>query len=98
MRKSPDYYRAKLREIDPSDGISKAEAVIIAQNYLLDHGLDRECDLTRSTVGESGLHENCWAVSFDATSKVKAESGLNWYALDIDKKTGQIKSSGWGPT
>ena len=106
MAKSSDYYRAQLRQIDFSDGVSKDEAIVIAQNHLIDGGADEEVLLSKPSVEDSRFTVDgagrplapCWMVRFDATLKVRLESGLKWYSVDIDKKTGQIKVSGWGPS
>ena len=106
MAKSADDYRAQLKHIDLSDGVSKEEAIIIAQNNLIDDGTDKEVSLSRPSVKNSDFTLDgaghplppCWEVRFNATWKVRLESGLKWVRVLIDKKTGQIKSSGWGPS
>lgn len=106
MAKSPDDYRAKLQQVDRTDGISKEEAIIIAQNHLIDGGADKEVTLSKPSIGDSRFTVDgagrplapCWEVRFNATWKVQLESGLKWAAVDVDKKTGQIKVSGWGPS
>jgi hypothetical protein len=103
---SPEDYRNKLKAVDSSDGISKEEAIIIAQNNLIDDGTDKEVSLSSPSVKDSHFTVNgaghplppCWEVRFNATWKVRLESGLKWVRVLIDKKTGQVKSSGWGPS
>ena len=106
MGRSPDYYRAQLKLVDLSDGVSKDEAIIIAQNNLIDDGTDKEVSLSRPSVEDSRFTVDgagrplapCWEVRFNANWKVQLESGLKWVRVLVDKKTGQIKSSGWGPS
>ena len=103
---TPEQYKARLKTVDLSDGVSKEEAIIIAQNHLIDGGADKEVSLSRPSVKNSDFTLDgaghplppCWEVRFNATWKVRLESGLKWYEVHIDKKTGQIKSSGWGPS
>ncbi len=106
MAKSPDDYRAKLQQVNFADGISKEEAVIIAQNNLIDDGTDKSCVLSRFSVKDTGFTVDgagrplapCWEVRFNATLKTQLRSGLKWFSVLVDKKTGQIKVSGWGPS
>ena len=55
MDKTPEYYKAKLKEVDVSDGVNKEEAIIIAQNHLLEHGLEKKCSLSRPRIGDSAF-------------------------------------------
>ncbi len=106
MAKSSDYYRAQLQQVNLTDGVSKEEAVIIAQNNLIDDGTDKSCVLSQPSVKDSRFTVDgaghplapCWEVRFDATWKTRLRSGLKWFRVLVDKKTGQIKSSGWGPS
>lgn len=106
MAKSPDYYRAQLKLVNLADGVSEDEAIIIAQNNLIDDGTDKFCVLSRSSVRDTGFTVDgaghplapCWEVRFDATWKMRLRSGLKWFSVLVDKKTGQIKVSGWGPS
>ena len=97
MAKSPDYYRAQLQEVNFSDGVSKEEAIVIAQNYLIDEKADKAFAITRPRVSESKLIDGCWAVSFPRTLRETLQHGPLWSVVDIDKKTGKIKSSGGWP-
>lgn len=91
--------KAKMKNIDKSDGISKAEAIVIAQNYLIDEDYsDKDVIIYKATVTDSQLVTNCWRVIFNATRKTILENGLKWFAIDVDKNTGEIKSQGWGPS
>ena len=102
----PEDYRNKLKSVDPSNGISKEEAMIIAQNDLIDDGTDKFCALSKPSIGDSRFTVDgtghtlppCWEVHFNATLKMRLKSGLRWFRVLIDKKTGQVESSGWGPS
>lgn len=101
MAERQDYVsqvKEKFKNINLSDGVSKEEAVIIAQNDMIDDGGADKVYLTKPKVSESGLLEDCWYVGFDVRSKVRFRNGLQWYSIHIDKKTGEIKSRGWGPS
>ncbi|MDD2751565.1 MAG: hypothetical protein PHN59_00330 [Candidatus Omnitrophica bacterium] len=101
MAERPDYrtqIKDKFSRLDLSDGVSKEEAVVIAQNYLIEKGIDKDCNIMKPEVKESQLVDNCWAVGFNAIAKVRSESGLEWFALHIDRTTGEIKGQGWGPS
>lgn len=106
MAKSPDSYKAKLQQVNFSDGVSKEEAIVIAQNNVIDDGTDKFCVLSRPSIEDSRFTVDgaghplapCWEVRFNATLKMRLKSDLKWFRVLVDKKTGQIKSSGWGPS
>ena len=98
-KKKVDIIREKLKNIDFSDGINKEEAIIITQNYLIDKGFKLEnIDVLKPTVDQSGLYDDCWVVIFNASFHVRHGQGLKWYSLDIDKKLGEVRVEGWGPS
>ncbi len=98
MAKSPDDYRAKLQQVNLSDGASKEEAIVIAQNYLLRNAYKDGYKISRPRVNDSTIVKDCWAVVFPTTWSVKLGQGLKWLEVDVDKTTGEIKSVGWGPS
>lgn len=98
MEKSPDHDKAQPQQVNTSDGISKEEAVIVAKKYLVEKGYREGYVISKPTVTESSVVEGCWTVSFPTTWRVRMEQGLKWLAVDVDKKTGQIRSAGWGPS
>ena len=103
MDRSPDYYRARLKEVDLTDGVNKEEAIIIAQNYLIEQGYfwkgsQKEIAIEKPKVDDSPLIKESWVVGFPTTWRERLESGLTWLVIHIDKKTGQIKSEGWRPS
>ena len=97
MKQSPEYYRAQLQRINLSDGVSKEEAIVIAQNYLIDQEADKDFALSRPKVRDSKVIDGCWTVSFPRTLQKMLRYGPLWSVIEIDKRTGQIKSSGGWP-
>ncbi len=90
----------KYNRINFSDGINKDEAIIIAQHSIVtdeENNWKDNLKVASAEVDNSGLDEGWWAVGFDATLSFKSRTGLRWFTIHIDKKTGEIKSKGWGP-
>lgn len=102
MGETSDYktrIKAKLRNIDISDGVNQKEAIIIAQNYLIDEGLDKICAIsTGKVVGDLYNNPEYWHVSFSTTQNVKWKQGLKWASVYVSKKTGEAKYGGEGPS
>ena len=93
--------KENFKNINLTDGVSKEEAIIIAQYELIkgnDGGKRWGLNIRKPRVEESELVKRCWAVIFDANLKVRMQSGLKWYTFHIDKNTGEIKIQGWGPS
>lgn len=94
--------KESFQKINFNDGINKDEAVLIAQNDLISDGIElNNLNIKKPQVEESGFKAqigDCWAVIFNANLNMKAKSGLKWYTMHIDKKTGEIKARGWGPS
>jgi hypothetical protein len=93
-----DYAKLNL-----TDGVNKEEALVIAQNFIINDSstLSSNVNIRSGEVGESGLKEvvgDCWAVGFDAIAKFRRQTGLKWFTVHIDKLTGEIKTTGWGPS
>ena len=102
MGKKMDYreeIKEKLRDVDIHDGINKEEAIIIAQNDIISNNIgDSKLNIHKPKVVESQLVEGCWRVIFKARFSVKMKNWLFWYVVEVDKKSGEIKSHGWGPS
>lgn len=86
-----------------ADGVSKEEAFVIAQYFIINDSstLSSNVNLGSGKVMESGLKNvigDCWAVNFSAQSKFRRQTGLKWFDVHIDKLTGKIKTTGWGPS
>lgn len=109
MEERSDYkaeIKEKYRQINLSDGVSKEEAIIIAQNYLIDEGLDKNYIISKPTVEDFEFSQwNEWRIIFKAKygESIKQANifGLLgifkwWISVNVHKKTGEIKSVG-GP-
>lgn len=93
--------REKKKSINLSDGVSREEAIIIAQNYLIDIEKDKICVLKSAEhFGENDPYwdQNGWHISFKLTAKERARNKLEWLAVVVDKKTGEAKIGSWGPS
>lgn len=93
--------KEKMKTVDFSDGVSKEEAIIIAQNHLLETEWGKSCDLKSVEVfGENDSYwdKNSWHISFKLILKERLKSGLEWTVLNVDKKTGKVTSGGEGPS
>lgn len=102
---TPEQCKTRLKTIDLSDGISKEEAIIIAQNYSIDEGSEKFYILSRPSVKDSSFTVDgagrplapCWEVRFPTMWRVRLKQGLLWGTVLIDKQTGHVKGSGAGP-
>lgn len=94
-----EQVKEKYKNINLSDGVNKEEAIIIAQNYLIREELDKICDIaTGEVVGDMYNNSEYWHVSFSTTHKVKGEQGLKWASVYVNKRTGEVKYGGEGPS
>ena len=100
MARSLESYRAKLKDINLADGVSKEEAMIIAQNNLIDDGTDKFCVLSRPSVGDSDSPVDgagrplgpCWTVSFNATWTMRLKSGLKWFIVYLSSANFKLRT------
>ena len=100
MGEKPDYkavIKEKLKEVDIADGVSKEEAIILAQNYLLSENLDKILIVSKPHVKNYPFKENFWHVSFPTTFELKLR-GLKWGSALVDKKIGKVEYIGEGPS
>ena len=98
-------YKAQIKEkfknIDLSDGVDKEEAIIIAQNHIIEENLDKVYDLrSANIIAENDPYwpPGKWYVSFDVISRDWLKRGLKWGTLNVDKKSGKVGDSGGGPS
>lgn len=97
MGDNNDIIKSKMNMIDFSKQITKEEAIIIAQNYMIGKG----CDVGSAKIfGEhdSFLSDKSWHITFNTSLKVRWQTGLKWDTVDVDKKTGQVVGTGSGPS
>lgn len=104
MGERPDYklqIKEKFQKINLSDGVSKEEATIIAQNALIENGGDKDCIISSAEVfaeDDSYRDKNYWHISFKTTSRFRSRTGLEWITTNVNKKTGEMVGGGAGPS
>ena len=104
MGDKPDYksqIKEKFKEIDLSDGVSKEEAIVIAQNALIENGGDKDCILSSAKIfaeDDPYWNKDWWHISFKTTLKFRSRTGLEWIIGNVNKKTGEITAGGGGPS
>ncbi|MFH1202249.1 MAG: hypothetical protein V1674_05105 [Candidatus Omnitrophota bacterium] len=81
-------------KVDLSDGVNKEEAIILAKNYLIHKGLEKNVIIFKAKVRESRLFKECWTVYFPPSPNIRARIPFD-FVVDVDKKTGEIKLAGW---
>lgn len=104
MGEKPDYkteIREKFEKINLEDGVSKEEAIIAAQNYMLEN--DGEADYIISSgeifaENDPYWNKESWHISFKTKSSFRVRTGMEWAVLNVDKKTGKVTSGGGGPS
>lgn len=109
MGESPNYkveIKEKYKQLNLSDGVTKEEAIIIAQNYMIEERLDKSYAILKPAVEDFEFSQwNEWRVIFKARyiESIKQANifGLIgifkwWISVNVHKKTGEIKSVG-GP-
>lgn len=92
--------KEKFRGVNLADGVDEEEAVIIAQNDLIETGDDKNCVISSAKVfGQNDPYwsKDSWHVSFRTAFRERMRSGLKWVTVNVDKKTGKITSGGGGP-
>lgn len=91
--------KEKVKQIDFSNGVSKEDAIVIAQNYLIEEKLDEMCVISKAEViGDLYRNPEYWHVSFPTTLRVKLKQGLKWLSVYVHKTTGKVKYGGEGPS
>lgn len=97
-------YIAKIKEqfknINFSDGVGKEDAIIIAQNYMINEGANfyKDFNILKPIVEEDSMSSEDWIVGFPTRKEFRLKTGLQWNAMYINKKTGKVKYSGEGPS
>jgi hypothetical protein len=104
MGDTPNYkeqIKEKYKKIDLSDGVSREEAIVIAQNYLIEKGIDKDYNLKSAHIfGENDPFwgKNSWHISFYIKLGERLRTGLKWCSFHVDKKTGFVSGGGCGPS
>ncbi len=92
----------KLDSVDSLNGVNKEEAILIAQNYLIEEGLDKGYVIRKPSVKDYGAE---WEVVFNATyaesmKKANIFGALGifkwWISVGVNKGNGAVTSVG-GP-
>lgn len=93
-----DYYKEKLKGVSISDGVNKEEAIILAQNYIID---DRKLKIMyivqKPKIYETRLSEGYWEVQFPLRWKYGIGPLRRWGVLYVDIKTGEVEGGGQAP-
>jgi hypothetical protein len=90
-----DYYREKLKEVNISDGVSKEEAITLAQNYVIDmieKGEDffRKLGISKPRLSEDPDFKEDWIISFP----MRYGFLKTWNVIYVNKKTGKVVDGG----
>lgn len=93
-----DEIKKEYSMIDRTNGVSNEEAIVIAKYYVVANEDYKTIQLKQFQIDTSGFNPAWVVVSFDATGKYKRESGLQWFAVHIERSSGEIKVRGWGPS
>jgi len=109
-------YKTQIKEnykkVDLSDGVNKEEAIIIAQNYMVEQKEDfwKVFKLSKPQVIDvdlndpifrkldSTIYRENWIISFPTTLKFRWKTGLKWNTIYVNKTTGKVLYSGEGPS
>lgn len=99
MAENPyNYYREKLKEVDVSDGVSKEEAIIIAQNYVIDKiqegkSFYKKLVISKSSILKEWESEKDWAITVPISRGLALISPAE-YILFVNKTTRQVTLGG----
>ncbi len=94
-----DYYREKLKEVDLSDGVSEYEAIIIAQNYVINGIENGEGFYKKLGISKAKISEDHWDIEHfpdDWVVLFPMRYGIfkTWSAYYVNKHTGKVVGGG----
>lgn len=98
--RSLDYnsYKEKLKEVNISDGVSEEEAIILAQNYIVnDEELKTMCLVHKPKIDERRLSEGYWRIQFPLRWKYGVGWLRRWVIFYVNIRTGEVKEGGQTP-
>jgi hypothetical protein len=104
MGERTDYrteIKEKFKKINLSDGVSKEEAIIIAQNYMLENNGEEDYIIPSAEIfaeNDPYWSKESWHISFKTKLKFRLRTSLEWMVVNVDKKTGKVTSGGGGPS
>lgn len=84
-----EFIAQEFSKIIYSDGIDKKEAIILAQKYIIDKGLDKDYDVSGIAIAGT-IDKNVWEVWFRTQPTTKTGEKI----IAIDKITGEVKDKG----
>ncbi|MEW6008871.1 MAG: hypothetical protein AB1629_04475 [Candidatus Omnitrophota bacterium] len=101
MGEKSDYkteIKEKFKQLDLSDGLNKEEAIIIAQNYvidMIDKGKDfyKKLVISKSSILEEWESEKDWAITVPIRRGLALMSPVE-YILFVNKETGTVTVGG----
>ena len=76
------------------NGVDKRQAVLIAKQHLKEIGAAKNCLLIFPRIKTSPDSQECWRVIFWPSPSVVFRLPFTFF-VEVDKKTGQVKSAGW---
>jgi hypothetical protein len=94
-----DYYREKLKELNMSDGVSSEEAIIIAQNYVVDmiekgEGFFKKLGIAKARLSEDSTYikrfPQDWVILFPMSYGLMK----TWNVMYVNKHTGEVADGG----
>ena len=90
--------KSRLKTINISDWVNREEAKILAQNYLIDNNLDNLLIISKPSIEFDRRRKDSWLITFPTTREVRLKQGLSWGSVLINKRTGEVKYLGEGPS
>lgn len=95
--------RERLNAINTGDGVDKNEALVIAQNFMLDNGFDYDWDVTKPRNDKESDNGAFWSIAFDPLedgwgsgrrkiSEVTFEQMMTFF-VKVNKNTGEAIGS-----
>jgi len=94
-----DYYREKLKEVELSDGVNEEEAIVIAQNYVID-GIEKgETFLKKLGISKAKNSDDLWYIERfpeDWVILFPMRYGIfkTWSVYYVNKQTGEVRVGG----
>ncbi len=94
-----DHYQEKLKDIDTSDGVNKEEAIIIAQNYIIDkikEGEDfyKKLGISKPEFSDDPKYKNQLIENWVILFPMRYGLFKTWYVIYINKYTGKVRTGG----
>jgi hypothetical protein len=94
-----DYYREKLKEVNISDGVSKEEAIIIAQNYIIDkikEGGDfyKKLGISKPEFSDDSKYKNQLKENWVILFPMRYGFLKTWNVIYVNKQTGKVVDGG----